>query len=145
MKISISSELVQVQERTQKNLHTAKLPYGELILRRNFRTAKYLYVEISYSEISLRRNFLTVKFNYGEISLKRNFLRQNFPRRNFLRRNFRSRIVPYGTVEAKGVALQHLHHEDADSCASFAAHQKIVLILFSFFSHNRLISSPLTA
>ena len=68
-----SSELVEVQKRMRKKFYTAKLLYGEPILRRNFRTVKYPYDEIFYGEISFRRNFLTVKFPngetpYGEIS-----------------------------------------------------------------------------
>ena len=74
-----------------KNFHTAKLPFGELILQRDFRTAKYPCCEISYDEMSLRRNFHTAKLLSGEVSFRRNFLRRNSPRRNFLRRKFRSR------------------------------------------------------
>ena len=50
-----------------KNFHTEKFPYGEHILRRNFRTATDQYGEISYGDIYLRRNFLTAKFPYGEM------------------------------------------------------------------------------
>ena len=78
----ISTELVEVQK-------------CELVLRRNFRTAKYPYGKISYSENPLRRIFVTAKFRYGEIFLRRNFLRRNFLRRNFLRRNL---LVPVRTL-----------------------------------------------
>ena len=37
-------------------------------IRRNFRTAKKLFSEISRGEIFLLQNFLAVKFPYGKIS-----------------------------------------------------------------------------
>ena len=50
LKNIIRSKLVQVQKCIRQNFHTAKLPYGELILRQNFP----------------RRKFLTAKFPNGE-------------------------------------------------------------------------------
>ena len=61
-----------------KKFPYGETPYGELILRRNFRTAKYLYGEISYGEISLRRNFLTAKFFTAKFPTAK-FLTAKFP------------------------------------------------------------------
>ena len=54
-------------------------------------------------------------------------------------------LVPYGTIEKEGVVLQHHCHENADSYASLAAHQKIVSIPSSSFSPQQVISSHVTA
>ena len=64
LKINISSELIEVQKRVRQIFYTAKLLYGELILRRNF----------------LRRNCLTAKFRYGEISLRQKILTAILPK-----------------------------------------------------------------
>ena len=74
MKISLSSELVEVQKRIQKkisirrNFRTANSIYGEISVRQNFVRQNFLAVQFPYAEIFLRRNFLTAKFPYGEIS-----------------------------------------------------------------------------
>ena len=57
MKINISSDLVEVQKCIRRLFHMAKLPYDKLILRRNFRTAKFPKAKLPYGEIF-----------YGEIS-----------------------------------------------------------------------------
>ena len=53
--------------------------YGEIFLRRNFRTAKFPYGEIFVRRIFLRRDFLTAKFPYGEFYSRRNFFKAKFP------------------------------------------------------------------
>ena len=52
--------------------------------------------------------------------------------------------VPRDTIWAKDAALQHLPHEDVNSCASLAVHQKIASIPSFSFSQQRFISSPVT-
>ena len=54
-------------------------------------------------------------------------------------------LVPFGTIDAKCVVLQHHYHGDADSYAPLAAHLKIASILSSSFSPHQVISSPVTA
>ena len=68
LKINISSELVEVQKRIRQKFDISKLPYGEISVRRNIRSAKTPTVEFPYGEINLRRNFVTAKFPYDEIS-----------------------------------------------------------------------------
>ena len=62
LKISISCEIVEVEQCIQKKFHTANLFYGEISVRRNIHTAKFPIAKFPYGKISSRRNFLTAKY-----------------------------------------------------------------------------------
>ena len=59
--------------------HTKTSLYGETPVRRTYFTAKFPYGETSVRRNFLRRNFPKAKFPYGEISLRQNFLMGYFP------------------------------------------------------------------
>ena len=60
--ININWELVGVKKHMRRNSRTANFLYGEVSLRRNIRTVKLHTANFPYGEISLRRNLLTAKF-----------------------------------------------------------------------------------
>ena len=73
----------------RQNFHTAKFSYGELVF-----TAKSPYGEISVRRNFLRRNILTAKFPYGEISLRRNFFTAKYPTAKYLTAKYLTAKLP---------------------------------------------------
>ena len=95
----------------------AKLPYVEIILRRNFRTAKYPYGENSYG-----------KFLYGEVSLRRNFLTWKFPTAKFSTAKFLMAKFPVTSYHNNFEVSCHWTHVNL-------LHRLLRLLLFKTYLH----------
>ena len=74
--------------------------------RRKFCSAKILTAKIPFGEKSVRRNFRSAKIPFGENSVRQKFLRRKFLRQKFFRRKF---LAPFKSVELLTIYLEFSH------------------------------------